>query len=215
MTVFVASFFTSLVVLGALTFVGLTAGIGMFSGSKRGSGVQFVCAVIATAWAIFCTNYAGMLALAGVVAAGVAIALVVFFKVHNKLRGTTSTHQENQMNKPKTNSSAKPSTIAETSDSKQAGPAIDAVKPVASIAVGSKLKVSAAKLKPYLDHHKLSTSKDVLIVEVLRMGMGTTDINPNKTVFIVIEIVFTDNQDPAIDGKVMNVGFSDLVTIKV
>ena len=54
----------------------------------------------------------------------------------------------------------------------------------------------------------------MLIVEVLRMGMGTTDINPNKTVFIVIEIVFTDNQDPAIDGKVMNVGFSDLVTIK-
>lgn len=46
------------------------------------------------------------------------------------------------------------------------------------------------------------------------MGMGTTDINPNKTVFIVIEIKLTDNQDPAIDGKVMNVGFSDLVTIK-
>lgn len=54
----------------------------------------------------------------------------------------------------------------------------------------------------------------MLIVEVLRMGMGTTDINPNKTVFIVIEIKLTDNQDPAIDGKVMNVGFSDLVTIK-
>jgi hypothetical protein len=88
------------------------------------------------------------------------------------------------------------------------------VEPVASISVGSKLKVSAAKLKPFLDHHKLSTSKDVLIVEVLRMGMGTTDINPNKTVFIVIEIKLTDNQDPAIDGKVMNVGFSDLVTIK-
>ena len=54
----------------------------------------------------------------------------------------------------------------------------------------------------------------MLTVEVLRMGMGSTDINPNKTVFIVVEIVFIDNQDPAIDGKVMNVGFSDLVTVK-
>ncbi len=119
------------------------------------------------------------------------------------------------MNKPETNSSAKAMpTIAATSDGTTKEPAIDAVKTVASISVGSKLQVSAAKLKPFLDHHGLSTSKDVLTVEVLRMAMGTTDINPNKTVFIVIEIMLIDNQDPAIDGKVMNVGFSDLVTIK-
>jgi hypothetical protein len=118
------------------------------------------------------------------------------------------------MNKQDTTNSANPTpAIVATSDSDTKG-AANSVEPVASISVGSKLKVSAAKLKPFLDHHKLSTSKDVLIVEVLRMGMGTTDINPNKTVFIVIEIKLTDNQDPAIDGKVMNVGFSDLVTIK-
>jgi hypothetical protein len=119
------------------------------------------------------------------------------------------------MNKQDTTNTATPlPTIAATSASDTTGPAIDTVQTVASIAVGSKLKVSAAKLKPFLDHHKLATSKDVLTVEVLRMGMGSTDINPSKTVFIVVEIVFIDNQDPAIDGKVMNVGFSDLVTIK-
>ncbi|MFA7339641.1 MAG: hypothetical protein WC028_22865 [Candidatus Obscuribacterales bacterium] len=93
-------------------------------------------------------------------------------------------------------------------------PAIDAVETVASISAGSKLQVSAAKLKPFLDHHGLSSSKDTLTVEVLRMGMGTTDINPNKVVFIVIEIKLIDNQDPALDGKIMNVGLADLVTIK-
>jgi hypothetical protein len=93
-------------------------------------------------------------------------------------------------------------------------PAIDAVETVASISVGSKLQVSAVKLKPFLDHHGLSSSKDTLTVEVLRMGMGTTDINPNKVVFIVIEIKLIDNQDPALDGKIMNVGLADLVTIK-
>ena len=119
------------------------------------------------------------------------------------------------MNKQDTTNTATPlPTIAATSASDTTGPAIDTVQTVASIAVGSKLQVSAAKLKPFLDHHGLSTSKDVLTVEVLRMAMGTTDINPNKTVFIVIEIMLIDNQDPAIDGKVMNVGFSDLVTIK-
>ena len=102
----------------------------------------------------------------------------------------------------------------ETNDSATSAPTIDAVKTVATISAGSKLQVSAAKLKPFLDHHGLSTTKDVLTVEVLRMGMGTTDINPNKTVFIVVEIKLIDNQDPAIDGKIMSVGFSDLVTIK-
>ncbi|MFA7339644.1 MAG: hypothetical protein WC028_22880 [Candidatus Obscuribacterales bacterium] len=92
--------------------------------------------------------------------------------------------------------------------------AIDAVETVASISVGSKLQVSAVKLKPFIDHHGLSTSKDTLTVEVLRMGMGTTDINPNKVVFIIIEIKLIDNQDPALDGKIMNVGLADLVTIK-
>jgi hypothetical protein len=33
------------------------------------------------------------------------------------------------------------------------------------------------------------------------MGIGTSDINPNKTVFIVIEIMLIDNQDPAINGN--------------
>lgn len=80
MSVFAASFFTSLVILGALTFVGLTAGIGIFSGSKRGGGVQFCCLIAAVAWAIFCSSYAGIAALAGVVAAGIAIAVVLFLK---------------------------------------------------------------------------------------------------------------------------------------
>ena len=119
------------------------------------------------------------------------------------------------MNKEDTTNSANPTpAIAATGDNDHTGPAIDSVKTVASISVGSKLQVSAAKLKPFLDHHGLSASKDVLTVEVLRMAMGTTDINPNKTVFIVIEIMLIDNDDPAIDGKIMNIGFSDLVTIK-
>lgn len=118
----------------------------------------------------------------------------------------------------KSSDSAKPwrnfTTKTTISDSDLGEPAIDAVETVASISAGSKLKVSAAKLKPFLDHHGLSTSSDTLTVEVLRMGMGTTDINPNKVIFIVVEIKLVDNQDPALDGKVMNVAFSDLVTIK-
>ena len=115
----------------------------------------------------------------------------------------------------KDNNSAKPMpTITAISDSDLGAPAIDAVETVASISAGSKLKVSAAKLKPFLDYHGLSTSKDMLTVEVLRMGMGTTDINPKKVIFIVVEIKLTDNQDDALDGKVMNVAFGDLVTIK-
>ncbi len=102
----------------------------------------------------------------------------------------------------------------DTSNTATSTHAIDAVETVASISAGSKLKVSAAKLKPFLEHHGLSTNKDTLTVEVLRMGMGTTDINPKKVVFIVIEIKLIDNQDPALDGKIMNVGLADLVTIK-
>ncbi|MFA7339642.1 MAG: hypothetical protein WC028_22870 [Candidatus Obscuribacterales bacterium] len=80
MSIFAASFFASLVILGVLTFIGLTAGIGIFSGSKRGSRVQFVCAILATAWAIVCIRYAGMAALAGVIAASIAIAAMFFLK---------------------------------------------------------------------------------------------------------------------------------------
>ena len=86
MPVFAASFLISLVILGALTFVGLTAGIGIFSDIKRsgggggGGGVQFCCLLVALAWAIFCSSYAGMAALAGVVAAGIAMAATLFLK---------------------------------------------------------------------------------------------------------------------------------------
>jgi hypothetical protein len=118
----------------------------------------------------------------------------------------------------KDSNSAKPMRIFTTnvtiSDSDLGEPAIDAVEPVTSISAGTKLTVSAAKLKPFLEHHGLSTSKDTLTVEVLRMGVGTTDINPKKLNFLVVEIKLVDNQDPALDGKVMNVSFGDLVTIK-
>ena len=80
MPIFLASFFISLVILGVLTFIGLTAGIGIFSGSKRGGGVQFCCWIAAITYAIFCSIYAGTAALAGVVAAGIAIAVVLFLK---------------------------------------------------------------------------------------------------------------------------------------
>ncbi|MFA7341465.1 MAG: hypothetical protein WC028_32075 [Candidatus Obscuribacterales bacterium] len=80
MSVFFISFFLSLVILGVLTFIGLTAGIGIFSGSKRGSGAQFICSIVATAWAIFCIYYAGIAALAGVIAAGIAIAVLIILK---------------------------------------------------------------------------------------------------------------------------------------
>lgn len=100
------------------------------------------------------------------------------------------------MNKPDSTKSAKPMpAIAASSDSDPGGPAIEAVEAVASIAVGSKLQVSAAKLEPFLDHHSLSPSKDMLTVEVVGMGMGSTDVNSKKAIFIVMEIKLVDNQD--------------------
>jgi hypothetical protein len=99
-----------------------------------------------------------------------------------------------------------------TKDTTNTSPVIDAVEVVTTILAGSKLKVSAAKLKPFLDFHGLSTSKEALTVEVLRMGMGTTDIS-KKFEPIVVEIKLIENDDETLDDKVMNVAFRDLVTI--
>ena len=100
------------------------------------------------------------------------------------------------MNKQDTVNSSKPMpAIAASSDSDPSGPAIDAAESVASIAVGSKLQVSAAKLEPFLDHPSLSALKDMLTVEVVGMGMGSTDVNSKKAIFIVMEIKLVDSQD--------------------
>jgi hypothetical protein len=80
-----------------------------------------------------------------------------------------------------------------------------------TISAGSKIKVATEKLKPFFDHHKRSTDKEDVIVEVLKMGMGTTDLG--AFAFVVIEVRLVDNDDP-IDGLEMCVGFGDLVTIK-
>ena len=75
MSVFLISFAASLVVLGVLTFVYLTAGIGIFIG-----GIQICCFLAAIAWLAFCTSYAGMTALAGGIAADIAIFVAMFLK---------------------------------------------------------------------------------------------------------------------------------------
>lgn len=80
MSVFLISFAASLVVLGVLTFVYLTAGIGIFSGSIRIGGIQICCFLAAIAWLAFCTSYAGMTALAGGIAADIAIFVAMFLK---------------------------------------------------------------------------------------------------------------------------------------
>ena len=80
-----------------------------------------------------------------------------------------------------------------------------------TITAGSKIKVAAEKLKPFFDFHKRSTDKEDVIVEVLQMGMGTTDLG--AFALVVIEVRLVDNDDP-IDGLEMCVGFGDLVTIK-
>ncbi len=82
-----------------------------------------------------------------------------------------------------------------------------------SLRKGSKLLVDAAKLQPYFDFHKRSTDKTQVTVEILQMGAGTTDLDENKSLPVVIEIIMVDNNDP-IDGLKMCVGFGDLVTIK-
>lgn len=80
----------------------------------------------------------------------------------------------------------------------------------ASIQAGSRVAVPLEKLKPYLDHHGLTSTKDPITVEVKRMGPGTTDIS-NDFMLVVIEVELVDNGDPAIDGKLMCIGFGDLV----
>lgn len=82
----------------------------------------------------------------------------------------------------------------------------------ATIEVGTKVSVAAEKLKPYLDHHKLTTEKTPLIVQVKAMGFGTTDLDETR-MGIVFEVEFVDNDDAGIDGKVICVGFGDLATI--
>lgn len=82
----------------------------------------------------------------------------------------------------------------------------------ASVTAGSRVAVPLEKLKPYLEHHGLSTSKDPITVEVKRMGPGTTDIS-DAFRLVVIEVELVDNGEPAIDGKLMCIGFDDLVQI--
>ncbi len=85
------------------------------------------------------------------------------------------------------------------------------IKKGPTITAGSRIKVATEKLKPFFDFHERSTDKEDVIVEVLQMGMGTTDLG--AAAFVVIEVRLVDNDDP-IDGLEMCVGFGDLVTIK-
>ncbi len=69
----------SIVTLQILTFIGLMAD----SDNKRAGGVRFCCLLMAIAWSIFCTAFGGMLALTGVVVAGLALTVSIFlFKKH-------------------------------------------------------------------------------------------------------------------------------------
>ena len=64
----------SVVILQILTFIDLMVD----SGNKRAGGVRFCCLLMAIAWAIFCTAFGGMLALTGVVVAGLALTVPIF-----------------------------------------------------------------------------------------------------------------------------------------
>jgi hypothetical protein len=84
MSSFFLSLILSLVVIGALTFVGMVAGIGIFSGSVRGRGVRVLTTVLSIVWIIGAAVVGGAAALGGAVLA--AVCVFVFFFLRERLR---------------------------------------------------------------------------------------------------------------------------------
>ncbi|MBZ0188258.1 MAG: hypothetical protein K8F91_18555 [Candidatus Obscuribacterales bacterium] len=80
MTYFISTFL-SVIVLGVLTFIGLTAGLGSPDGGRN---VRIACAVGGVAWSIICVSVGGASALVGVIIA--AILVFVGFFLRNRFR---------------------------------------------------------------------------------------------------------------------------------
>ncbi|MBL8085962.1 MAG: hypothetical protein JNN26_25265 [Candidatus Obscuribacter sp.] len=84
MSPFFLSLILSFVVIGALTFIGLVGGIGMFSGSVRGRGIRALTTVVSVVWIIGAAMVGGSAAFGGAMLA--AVLVFVFFFLRQRLR---------------------------------------------------------------------------------------------------------------------------------
>lgn len=115
-------------------------------------------------------------------------------------------------------------------------------KVIASVPVG-RFVVPLERLKLYLEHYGLTTDKDSICVEVKRLRRRTTSVSDDFIEFVEVEVTnkggpkvdvrvqlkrisrgsiairefveveLVDNGDSSIDGKVLCIGFDDLVQV--